>query len=70
MDFEKSINSFEIKKRIRYLIIHWKIIFFLPIFNNFSARLLYNINFLAIIANMFVFFQIFILTRSTEISIE
>ena len=29
MDFEKSINSFEMKRRIGYLIIYWKILLFI-----------------------------------------
>ena len=46
MDFEKSLNSFEMKKRIGYLIIYWRF-FFNHIGNNISGILSYKIKVLA-----------------------
>ena len=68
MDSEKSINSFEIKKdRLPdYLLKNY---FVYQFFNNFSALLLYKINFLHFF-DTGDFFQIFVISRNTEILIE
>ena len=44
MNSEKSINSFEIKKKMGYVIFYGTIIFFLQFVNNFSAFLLCKIH--------------------------
>ena len=67
MDFEKSTNSFDIKKRIDYSIIYSKT-FFPQFVNRFSA-LLCKTNILDIF-NIDDFFQIFVIARNTKIMIK
>ena len=64
MDFEETINSFEMEKRICYLIIYWTIIIYLPIFTNFSAILLRKIIFFDILI-MVDFLKRFLLYPAT-----
>ena len=62
MDSTKSINSFE--KKIHLII--YGTIFFWQFVNNFSALLLWKIYFFHFF-NVINFFQVFIISRSTEI---
>ena len=68
MNVEKSINLFEMKKShlTWFFIKHY---FFKQFINNFSALLLCEINIMDIF-DMGNFFQIFVISRSTEILIE
>ena len=68
MDSKKSINLFQTKKIIGYLIIHCTIIFFTNLYI-FSELLLCKINVLDF-SDMDDFFLIFIISRNTQILIE
>ena len=67
MDYKKSINSFEMKKRIGRLIIEQ--FFFYQFVNNFSSLLCCKINVLHFF-DMGDFCQIFVKLQVTEILIE
>ena len=67
MDSKKSINSFEMKIMIIYLIIYETIIFFGNLLVTF--RHYYYVKFVFYFFNMVNFFQIFVIQRSTEILI-
>ena len=69
MDSEKLINSFEIKKSIGYLIIYWAIILFTDLLITFRHYYWKKIKVLYFF-HIGDFFQIFIISRNTEILIQ